>query len=188
MRAWVGIAQDPVNYGTITALTFPKGEYVAGSQQVESIISQDTEISKRISLWGRVGSRVLRGNLLVLPVKGDVIYIEPLYLSAAANPYPMLKRVIAVYSGEAEMGSTLKEAVRSVLKRRTIPTPEENIKPIENMVKPLYQTVQRYLNLSKKYNQLIRQGKYPQAGFVRENIAELKENMANIIERWEFGE
>ncbi len=35
MRAWVGVAQDPGNYGKMVAIEFPKGEFVSGPEQVE---------------------------------------------------------------------------------------------------------------------------------------------------------
>ncbi len=189
LRAWVGVAQDPANYGKFIALTFPKGKFVPGPLQVESFIDQEENISEQLTLWDRAGSRVLRGNLLVLPVENDLLYIEPIYLSAEADALPMMKRVIAGYGEEVRMEENLTNAVRSVLRRRRVPTiPRENIAPIENMVKPLYQTVQRYLALRNEYNQLIGQGEYRQAGLVRENMAKLEENMAGIIERWELEE
>jgi len=33
-------------------------------------------------LWGQRGSRVIRGNLLAIPVGGAFIYVEPVYLEA----------------------------------------------------------------------------------------------------------
>src|SRR5260370_31637688 len=34
-----------------------------------STINQDTEISRQISLWNQMGSKVILGNLLVIPVE-----------------------------------------------------------------------------------------------------------------------
>ena len=50
--------------------------------QLEAMINQDTTISRQISLWDQHGSRVLRGNLLVIPIGNSFIYVEPVYLSA----------------------------------------------------------------------------------------------------------
>jgi hypothetical protein len=45
-------------------------------------VDQQTEISRELSLWGQRGSRVIRGNLLAIPVSDTFIYVEPVYLEA----------------------------------------------------------------------------------------------------------
>jgi uncharacterized membrane protein (UPF0182 family) len=111
MVAWVSAMQDPEEYGKIMVFTFPKGSLVPGPMQVEAFINQDEEISKSVALWNSGGSRVIRGNTLVLPVEGSIIYIEPLYLSAAQSEIPELKKVIAVFNNTVVMADTLQEAV-----------------------------------------------------------------------------
>jgi uncharacterized membrane protein (UPF0182 family) len=50
--------------------------------QIEARVDQQTEISRELSLWGQRGSRVIRGNLLAIPVGDTFIYVEPVYLEA----------------------------------------------------------------------------------------------------------
>ena len=50
--------------------------------QIEARVDQQTEISRELSLWGQRGSRVIRGNLLAIPVGETFIYVEPVYLEA----------------------------------------------------------------------------------------------------------
>jgi len=45
-------------------------------------VDQQTDISRELSLWGQRGSRVIRGNLLAIPVSDSFIYVEPIYLEA----------------------------------------------------------------------------------------------------------
>ncbi|KXB02323.1 hypothetical protein AKJ45_00085 [candidate division MSBL1 archaeon SCGC-AAA261F19] len=183
MRAWVGVAQDPLNYGRMIALLFPKGELVRGPMQVEAIIDQDEEISQQFSLWEGAGSNVLRGNLLVLPVKDDIIYIEPVYLSAESLPYPQLKRVVTVYGDEAVMENDLEISIKAALVYKAGEgIPAENVAPGENVaVEELVQVVQRYLELRNRYNELISEQKYAEAGIVMENIVDLEERMENLV-------
>jgi uncharacterized membrane protein (UPF0182 family) len=54
--------------------------------QVEARIDQQTDISRELSLWGQRGSRVIRGNLLAIPVSNSFIYVEPIYLEAQQEP------------------------------------------------------------------------------------------------------
>ncbi|MGV7224912.1 MAG: hypothetical protein ACQ9MH_25770, partial [Nitrospinales bacterium] len=55
---------------------------VYGPMQIEARVDQQTEISRELSLWGQRGSRVIRGNLLAIPVGETFIYVEPVYLEA----------------------------------------------------------------------------------------------------------
>jgi len=50
--------------------------------QIEARVDQQTEISRELSLWGQRGSRVIRGNLLAIPISDTFIYVEPVYLEA----------------------------------------------------------------------------------------------------------
>ncbi|UCB51001.1 MAG: UPF0182 family protein, partial [Deltaproteobacteria bacterium] len=60
----------------------PKEKLVYGPMQIEARVDQQTEISRELSLWGQRGSRVIRGNLLAIPISDTFIYVEPVYLEA----------------------------------------------------------------------------------------------------------
>lgn len=95
MIAWVAARCDGTHYGEVLEFAFSKEKLVYGPAQVEARIDQDTTISQQLSLWNQMGSRVIRGNLLVIPIGDTVLYVEPLYLSAEARELPELKRLIA---------------------------------------------------------------------------------------------
>ncbi len=182
MRAWLGVAQDPGNYGKMIAFKFPKGELARGPMQVESIIGQDTEISRQFTLWEGAGNSVLRGNLLVLPVKGDIIYIEPIYLSSETLPYPQMKRVIAVHGDNAAMADDLRTAVMASLGETQVPVPEENVTPVKEVLEgELAQNVKEYLELRQKYYQLLSEEKYTESAKVMENMSEVANEMRRMI-------
>ena len=115
MIAWMAARCDAPNYGKVTVFTFPKQKLVYGPQQIESRIDQDPTISQQLTLWGQVGSSVLRGTLLVVPIGNAVMYIEPLYLAAqSGGALPQLKRVIVSYSDQVVMSSTLDDALSQI--------------------------------------------------------------------------
>ena len=58
------------------------------------LIDQDPEISEQITLWSQSASRVVRGNLLGIPIRDSLMYVEPLYLQAESSQLPQLKRVL----------------------------------------------------------------------------------------------
>ncbi|MGB9847022.1 MAG: UPF0182 family protein, partial [Desulfotomaculales bacterium] len=74
MIAWLAGRSDGSDYGKLFVYEFPKQELVYGPMQIEARINQDTLISQQITLWDQGGSRVIRGNLLVVPIKDALLY------------------------------------------------------------------------------------------------------------------
>jgi uncharacterized membrane protein (UPF0182 family) len=95
MIAWLAARCDGPNYGKVIEYAFSKENLIYGPAQIEARIDQDTTISQQLSLWNQAGSRVIRGNLLAIPIDDTLLYVEPLYLSAESRQLPELKRLIA---------------------------------------------------------------------------------------------
>jgi len=121
MRAWLTAKCDPGEdgdmgeYGKLLVYKFPKGELVDGTIQIEAYIDQHEEMSGQLSLWSQLGSNVIRGNLLAIPIKGSMLYVEPIYLQAEANAIPQLKRVVvSVGRKKLEWGENLESALAAL--------------------------------------------------------------------------
>ena len=117
MVSWLAGLCDTDSYGEILTYYFPKTQQIWGPIQIEASISQQPEISEKISLWNREGSNVVRGNLLVLPLGNSLLYVEPLYLRASTpDAIPELKQVIVGRgNGEVVMRPTLSQALTALL-------------------------------------------------------------------------
>ncbi len=116
MIAWLAARCDPPDYGKLILYAFPKDKLIYGPFQIEARINQNTQISQQISLWNQMGSRVIRGNLLVVPIDNSILYVSPLYLRAEAGQLPELKRVIAAYGDRLVMEEALPEALAALFK------------------------------------------------------------------------
>jgi uncharacterized protein len=114
MISWLAARMDDGHYGELVNFLFPTGRLVYGPEQIEGRIEQDPAISAQLSLWRQAGSQVIRGNLLVIPIQGSLIYVEPLYLQATQIKIPQVKRVIVVYNNQVAMENTLPEAIARV--------------------------------------------------------------------------
>ena len=114
MVAWLAARCDTPGYGELIEYEFPKERLIYGPQQIEARIDQDTIISQQLSLWNQMGSKVIRGNLLVIPVEDSIVYVEPLYLRSEQGQIPELKRVIVAYGDRVAMEHTLDEALAKV--------------------------------------------------------------------------
>jgi len=82
MIGWLAARSDFPDYGNLVIYKLSKEELVYGPMQIEARIDQQTDISRDLSLWGQRGSRVIRGNLLAIPLSDTFIYVEPVYLEA----------------------------------------------------------------------------------------------------------
>lgn len=94
MISWLAARSDKENYGKLLVYKFPKEKLVYGPSQIEAKFDQDSEISQELTLWSQQGSKVIRGNLLVIPIGDSLLYVEPLYMQAEQGQLPQMKRVL----------------------------------------------------------------------------------------------
>lgn len=125
MISWLAARCDPENYGRLVLYQFPKQRLIYGPSQIEARIDQTPEISEQMTLWSQAGSRVIRGNLLVIPVEDSLMYVEAVYLQAESSQLPELKRVIVSYENSIAMEKTLDAALRKVFGGGSMPTVTE---------------------------------------------------------------
>ena len=114
LAAWMIARNDGETYGQLAVYRFPRQSLVFGPNQIVNRINQDTEVARQISLWDQRGSEVLRGELLVIPIGGSLIYVQPLYLRAQGGRIPELKRVVAAHEGRVAMAETLDAALTAL--------------------------------------------------------------------------
>jgi uncharacterized membrane protein (UPF0182 family) len=124
MIAWIAARSDFPGYGEMIVYKLSKDNLILGPLQIEATIDQDTTISRQLTLWDQRGSRVTRGNLLVIPIDQSFLYVEPVFLLAVGMNIPQLKRVIVGDGNHLAMESTLAEALQVVFGERPS-TPEE---------------------------------------------------------------
>ncbi len=105
MISWLAARSDVPQYGSKLNILFSRSTTVFGPNQVESAINQDPEISAQRTLWGQQGSRVILGNLLVVPIEDSLLYVQPLYLQSEQTQLPQMKRVIVFYRAPELEGS-----------------------------------------------------------------------------------
>jgi len=115
MVSWLSARNDDEHYGELVLLKLPKQTTIYGPMQIESRISNDSEISQNLTLWDQQGSSVIRSNLLVVPIKNSILYVEPIYLTTDnENSLPEVVRIIVSYKDQVVMAKTLDEALNEL--------------------------------------------------------------------------
>lgn len=112
MVAYLVAHGDPNDYGTMVEYDFPRSQEIFGPEQIEANINQDPVVSQQVSLWNQQHSRVIYGNLLIVPVADTLLYVQPLYLQSEGSQIPELKRVVVSAGGDVAMASSLDDALR----------------------------------------------------------------------------
>lgn len=125
MIAWMHVQCDGSEYGRLGIYKFPKQTLVYGPYQIEARLNQNPLISQQLTLWGQRGSSVIRGNLLVIPIDRNLLYVAPIYLQAETGKIPELQRVIVAYGERIVMATTLEDGLRQVLAAGPAPTEGE---------------------------------------------------------------
>ncbi len=111
---WIAGMCDPENYGQFLAYQFPKDKMVLGPQQVETKIDQDSFLSGQLTLWDQHGSKVIRGNVLAIPVNNTLFYVEPIYLQAETAAYPELRLVVVMHGDNMSYAKSFNEALNDL--------------------------------------------------------------------------
>ena len=105
-------------YGRIIEYGLPSDSQIDGPAQVGNFVNQDPAISAEFTLLGQGGSRVIQGNMLVVPIEESLLYVQPIYISAndgaSSTGIPEFKRVVVSFNGQIEMRNSLSEALSAV--------------------------------------------------------------------------
>jgi uncharacterized membrane protein (UPF0182 family) len=166
MIAWMAAKCDFPQYGHLLVYQLPKERLIFGPLQIEAMIDQNTRISEQLSLWDQRGSRVIRGNLIVIPIENSFLYVEPVYLTAEGMNIPQLKRVIVTYNDKVVMERTLDEALNAVL---GTPRPEQRARAAPVQTDELL----RARDVFQKTQGALAQGKWQDFGKAMETLKQL---------------
>src|SRR5690606_31965649 len=126
---------------------------------IESRIDQNTSISEEMTLWSQQGSRVLRGNMIIVPIENSLIYVEPIYLvSDNENSLPEMKRVIVSYKDKIVMEESLEKAFNKLFNIEEKEEKEEEPDQLPNVPEENEET-KEIKQLIKRANELFNKAK-----------------------------
>lgn len=175
MIAWMAARCDPGHYGERLVFRFPKEQTVLGPRQVEGRIDQSTEISSQLTLWDQRGSRVIRGNLLVLPINNSILYVEPIFLQAEQGQQPELARVIVMHGENLVMEETLQKALDRIFGEAPDTPEEDETGTVEELIV-------RANRLMSEAREALVQGDWAGYGRIQEELENTLRNLAEIVD------
>lgn len=184
MIAMLVARNDGGSYGELVLYEFPKTKTIPGPNMIETKIDQDTVISSQLTLWSQVGSSVLRGNTLVIPIEKSLLYVEPIYLkSDTLSNFPEMKMVVVSFADKIVMEPTLDRALERIFgasEETGVQEPGKNPEgPAEYETGTINDLVSKANELYKKAIESSKNGDWASYG---ENLKQLEEvlNKLNI--------
>jgi uncharacterized membrane protein (UPF0182 family) len=115
MIAWVAARNDAPNLGVTRVYQVPADTTIFGPAQIEARIDQDPVISGQSTLWNQSGSRVIRGNLIVVPVGDSLIYLQPVYLQSTSAAFPEFQKIVVASPTTVVWADGLEAALTGLL-------------------------------------------------------------------------
>lgn len=198
MIGWMAGRSDGAAYGSLLVYNFPKSRLINGPAQIEARIDQNAQLSGQFTLWNQQGSRVVRGNLLVIPIGRSLFYVEPVYLRSERSPMPELRIVVVATQDRLGYGQSFQEALTNLIGQPAKPSeqkPEEPQQqkpseeagppaPVPTPATPLPQNTQQLINRAAEefaaYQRLTAEGKLSEAGQKLESLKKTLEELKKV--------
>jgi uncharacterized protein len=129
MVAYMAARSDPASYGRITLFSLPRARTVFGPTQVHAQILADPEVAKELTLFNQQGSTVILGNLLTVPIKDALLYVQPIFVQASQGAIPELRRVPVFFNNQLGYTADLADSIDQVLSQTTNAPPASGPQP-----------------------------------------------------------
>jgi uncharacterized membrane protein (UPF0182 family) len=129
MVAYMAARSDPASYGKITLFSLPRARTVFGPTQVHAQILADPDVAKELTLFNQQGSTVILGNLLTVPIKDALLYVQPIFVQASQGAIPELRRVPVFFNNQLGYTANLADSIDQVLSQTTKASPASGPQP-----------------------------------------------------------
>ena len=174
MVSYLAATSDPDDYGKMTLFSLDRARTIFGPTQVNARILADPTVASELTLLSQRGSRAILGNLLTVPIKDSLLYVQPIFVQgSAANSIPLLQRVAVFYNNTVGYSPSLAESIGKVIGGAQAQPPTEgqptpppssttNVQELLRQADAAYKAAQQALaagNLAKYQEQIDRMGK-----------------------------
>lgn len=178
LEAWLGARADGDHFGEMVLYKFPTGHQIQGPLQVGIKMNQDSELSKTLTLWNQQGSKVILGDMRVLPLSDNrLLDVQAIYLQSEGAKMPQLKYVVAASGEQVIYEPTFEQALNRLVGVVPAIVPPPSAPGVsQNGVLDLNQEI---MNRLDHYFGLLQQGKFSDAGSELQALRDVRAKMKN---------
>lgn len=183
MIAWMAGRSDGDAYGQLLVYVFPPSRVIDGPLQIEARIDQDAQIASQITLWNQQGSKVKRGNLIIMPIGTGLLFVEPIYLQAVRSPMPELRLVVLATQERLVYAETFDLALAKLLGQPAQAAPKQSADkkggevPAQPAAPATDELIKRAGQTFADYQRLTAEGKLAEAGQKLEELKRILEQL-----------
>lgn len=125
---------------------FNSNEAIMGPIQLDTLISQDETISKKIENLNTTGTK-LQKSIVAIPIGNTLLYVEPIYQVSLneESKVPVLKKVIVASGNKIAIGDNFRIALNNLLSKEAVSVDIEE----ENLDKLIKQIINANNNLEE---------------------------------------
>jgi uncharacterized membrane protein (UPF0182 family) len=115
LRAFMVVSSEPDTYGKITVYTI-EGQLPEGPATVAAEFGSDPVISQQITLLDQRGSRVVFGDLQLVPVGKGLVYLRPLFVRPDDSNARQIfvRKFLASHNNKVVIGESLADAINKL--------------------------------------------------------------------------
>ncbi len=114
LSAFVFAQSDGDNYGKLVLYQVPDTS-APSPGQAATLIQSDQFISSQFTLLGSQGSRVIQGNVQLIPVGNAIMYVRPVWILGEGNTtFPRYEFVAAAVGQRAVLGYDMNDVVTAL--------------------------------------------------------------------------
>jgi len=180
LESWLAARCDGDHFGELVLYKFPTTKQVQGPLQVGVKMNQDSELSKTFTLWNQQGSKVVLGDMRVIPLSDNrILDVQAIYLQSSGAQMPQLKLVVASSGEKIVYEPTFEQALGSLVgsSDTILPPPpgQGNGKAVASRIDP----TQDFLNGFDSYLRLLQEGKFSDSGRELDALREARARMKN---------
>ncbi len=164
LLGYVAASSDPGDYGRLTLVGLDPSRTIDGPTQVNARILANPRVASELTLLNQQGSQVILGNLLIVPVKDSLLYVQPIFVrstsggggsgpGSSSSTIPLLEKVAVVLNTDVGYAPTLSEAIAEVVGGQAQPPQQQQPQQQQPTQPPAPANVQQLLQqANREYN------------------------------------
>ena len=117
---------------------FASDSNILGPMQLDTQISQDSEISSELDALNVTGTRITK-NMIIVPLNNTLLYVEPIFQQYIneEDSVPTLKKVIVASGNKLAIGNSITEALENLVSKYAVDIEVENTDSVEDLVEAI---------------------------------------------------
>jgi uncharacterized membrane protein (UPF0182 family) len=115
LSAFMVAKSDPGAYGQLIVYRTRANQEAPSPTQIATQIDSDPDISEQFTLLDARGSRVIRGDIQLIPVENSIIWARPIYVQGqGASSFPRFRFLVVSYGRTSVLAADIDDGLAQI--------------------------------------------------------------------------